>query len=140
MGCNKSKDSKHSEHIELPISHKELIKQIGNNKSIIDELVEQGLEDIEKNITEIKNIFEKNVPIFDNKESLRFQSHSIKGTSANICCIPLSNMGEKFKTIVDDNDIKFKEKDIREMKHILNNMNIEIVKIKGRHNNWIGPM
>ena len=90
MGCKQSKKEKVP--YVPPISYDQLMVNFGNDKIFIEMIVGEGVRELEESIANMTNYFKDG-----NLGNLKLTSHSIKGSSANITCMPMSEMASEIE-------------------------------------------
>jgi len=126
MGCCNSKDNLVNEDttITTPVSYKKLMNNFDNNKNFVNMVVEEGIKEFRKGIDKMIEILKKT----EDLKELKFYAHSIKGSASNITCYNMSNLASKLENIIHES--KDFTKDSMKVKHILDDMNVELYKIQ----------
>jgi len=124
MGCSNSKgpiDDKTNKTI--PISYKELMNNF-NDKNFINMIVEEGIKEFRTGIDEMVLISNKTKDL----KELKLYAHSMKGSAVNITCYNMADLANKVENISSDS--KNFTKDSIQVKHILDDMIVELHKIQ----------
>lgn len=100
MGCNSSKEIKKEIPLPTPIDISFITENFGDDPEFTNMIIEQGISEFGPIISQI----EKDVMAQD-YTNLRLHSHSLKGSSANIACVHLSDISkdlEKHSETIED--------------------------------------
>ena len=94
-----------------------------NDKNFINMIVEEGIKEFRTGIDEMVLISNRRKDL----KELKLYAHSMKGSAVNITCYNMADLANKLEIISESKDFT---KDFIQVKHILDDMNVELRKIQ----------